>query len=345
MRETPLVSIVINNYNYARFLPEAVESALAQTWKRLEVIVSDDGSTDESRQVIARYGSCVKGVFKENGGQGSAFNTGFACAHGDIILFLDADDALQETTAARVVAAFRANPELAKVHFRLQLMNERGGKLPAFTPPAHVALPSGNLLPRVLQFPDDIPYPPTSGNAYAARVLAQILPMPEAEYRLCADYYLLNLAPLYGLVQSLQGIGGYYRVHGGNRHYAPELDLNEIRQTIIRTQYTHSHLSRAAERLGFTNAARSVADAESVTLLTQRLVSFKLAREKHPVKGDTLIHLLERGVRSAMQHSNLSLPRRLVYALWFALLALLPVPLVRWLAVTFFYRRPARSAV
>jgi glycosyltransferase involved in cell wall biosynthesis len=70
----PLVSVIVNNYNYARFLPDAIDSALRQTYGHVEVIVVDDGSTDESRVVIASYGNRIRAVLKRNGGQGSAFN-------------------------------------------------------------------------------------------------------------------------------------------------------------------------------------------------------------------------------------------------------------------------------
>ena len=79
---SPLVTIVVNNYNYARFLAEAIDSALAQTYAALEVVVVDDGSTDESREIIAQYGGRVIPVLKDNGGQASAFNAGFAAARG-----------------------------------------------------------------------------------------------------------------------------------------------------------------------------------------------------------------------------------------------------------------------
>ncbi|MCC2671779.1 MAG: glycosyl transferase, partial [Armatimonadetes bacterium] len=77
-----LASVIINNYNYARYLPEAVESALAQTYPHTEVVVVDDGSTDHSRAVLAGYGDRLRTVFQENGGQASAFNAGFAASRG-----------------------------------------------------------------------------------------------------------------------------------------------------------------------------------------------------------------------------------------------------------------------
>lgn len=338
-----LISIVINNYNYARYLASAIESALAQTWNETEVIVVDDGSTDTSREVAARYAGRVKVLLKANGGQASAFNAGFASARGDVVLFLDADDMLKETTAMQVAETFRQDPGTAKVQWRLQFINAQGSAMPAFTPPAHVPLPHGNLLPRLLQYPDDIPHPPTSGNAYASRVLKKILPMPEPEYRLCADYYLLNLAPLYGPVLSLEGIGGYYRVHGENGQYGNALNLDRVRQIIQRTQRTHLYLLRAVEALGVAGGSENAIEGESVTLLAHRLVSYKLARQKHPVAGDTLSRLALLGVRSSFHSPELARFRRLMWALWFLLVAAAPIPMSQWLA-TFFYHHPLDAA-
>ncbi|MBD2727628.1 glycosyltransferase family 2 protein [Nostoc sp. FACHB-892] len=88
-------SCLINNYNYAEFLPEAINSALNQTVKFDEIIIVDDASTDNSAEVIAKFTQVanVKFIFKEkNQGQLSSFNEGFLAAKGDIVFFLDADD-------------------------------------------------------------------------------------------------------------------------------------------------------------------------------------------------------------------------------------------------------------
>src|SRR4051794_8812023 len=109
-----LASVVIDNYNYARFLPEAIDSALRQTWPATEVIVVDDGSTDRSRQIMAAYGDRIVPVFKENGGQNSALNAGFNRSRGEVVLFLDSDDALLPTAAEAAMGAF-AEPDVVKV--------------------------------------------------------------------------------------------------------------------------------------------------------------------------------------------------------------------------------------
>jgi len=88
----PLVSVLINNFNYGRFLSDAIDSALGQSYSNTEIIVVDDGSTDGSRDVIRGYGNRIISLFKPNGGQASAFNSAFAASKGEWILFLDSDD-------------------------------------------------------------------------------------------------------------------------------------------------------------------------------------------------------------------------------------------------------------
>src|ERR1700756_917891 len=110
--ELGLVSILINNYNYARFLPDAIESALGQSYPSVEVIVVDDGSTDNSRDVMANFGKRIKSIFQPNGGQASSFNTGFAACRGEFICFLDADDLFKPEKAQSLVDTFASDPTL-----------------------------------------------------------------------------------------------------------------------------------------------------------------------------------------------------------------------------------------
>jgi glycosyltransferase involved in cell wall biosynthesis len=104
---TPLVSILVSNYNYGDFVAEAIESALAQTYTNCEIIVVDDGSTDSSRETINHFAGRIIPVFKSNGGQASAFNAGFARARGNIICFLDSDDLFLPTKVEQVVYALK----------------------------------------------------------------------------------------------------------------------------------------------------------------------------------------------------------------------------------------------
>src|SRR6266404_6343268 len=125
MTAQPQVSIIIDNYNYGRFLGQAIESALDQAYSRTEVIVVDDGSTDNSREVISRYGSRIVPVLQENRGQAAAFNQGFLHCQGEVVLFLDSDDGLLPTAATRAVEAFR-EPHIIKAHWPLHIVDELG---------------------------------------------------------------------------------------------------------------------------------------------------------------------------------------------------------------------------
>ena len=129
----PIASVVVNNFNYGRFIADAIDSALAQTYPNTEVIVVDDGSTDESRDIIAGYGSGVTAVLKINGGQASAFNAGFAASHGEVVIFLDADDTLSHTAVERAVELF-AQPNVVKVHWPLWRVDRHGRKTGALEP-------------------------------------------------------------------------------------------------------------------------------------------------------------------------------------------------------------------
>ena len=88
----PLVSIIIPTYNCARYLPEAVNSALGQTCNSLEVIIIDDGSADETQEVLKPYSDRILYLYQANKGVSAARNRGIAMAQGEFIAFLDADD-------------------------------------------------------------------------------------------------------------------------------------------------------------------------------------------------------------------------------------------------------------
>ena len=87
-----LVSVIIPNFNYGRFLKSTIDSALDQTYNNLEVIVVDNGSTDNSRFILESYGEKIRTIFQNNQGQAAARNNGLAIARGDFIALLDADD-------------------------------------------------------------------------------------------------------------------------------------------------------------------------------------------------------------------------------------------------------------
>ncbi len=227
-------SIIVNNYNYGRFLKDAIDSALHQSYPGVEVIVVDDGSTDHSREIIASYGDRIIPVLKENGGQASAFNAGFARSRGHVIFFLDSDDVLLPRAVERVVPLFQ-DTDVVKAHWPLWEVDEDGRKTRSRVPRG--ALPEGDLREFVRRAgPASHPNPPTTGNAWARWFLGRVWPIPEQDWKICADVYLLELAPLFGLIRTILEPQGLYRAHEQNSYARLGFDAMLRKQVVL---YNH----------------------------------------------------------------------------------------------------------
>jgi glycosyltransferase involved in cell wall biosynthesis len=122
----PLVSIIIPNLNYGPYLKNAIDSALQQAYASIEVIVVDDGSSDDSGEVIASFGSRIRSCWQENAGPSSARNRGIGMAQGEYLLFLDADDWLLPNAVADLLRGFAAFPDSGLVFGDAELTNEDG---------------------------------------------------------------------------------------------------------------------------------------------------------------------------------------------------------------------------
>lgn len=334
-----LVSIIINNYNYGRFLGAAIDSALAQTYPLVEVIVVDDGSTDHSRAIVQSYGDRITPVFKENGGQASALNAGFAQASGEVVIFLDADDVLLPSVAERVVHAFQSDPSVSKVMYRMEVIGADGERTGTLKPPIHLPLQRGDLRRYVLTFPFDMVWVPTSGNAFSAQVLRHILPMPEQQFRAFPDYYLVHLAALFGPVAFIEEVGAYYRVHGGNNHERSVgiIDLEQIRRTFLRAAETCAAIKHVADQYTVAGRPQQAAYLLSVAPLSMRLISFKLDRVNHPIASDSIWRLCWAGVTAARHRFDVSPVMRMLYMVWFAALAVAPKTIAWQLARGFLF--------
>jgi len=331
------VSIVITNYNYANFLGVAISSALAQTHPNKEIIVVDDGSTDDSRRVIDSFGDRIRVIYKENGGQRSACNLGFRAASGDIVCFLDSDDAWREDALQEVVRAMR--PGVAAVQFCVAIIDQHGRPLGSIYPP----LPR-NWTPQRIR--DCVAksgfysFPPTSGNAYARWFLERVMPLPTDQVRNAMDGPLNTVAPLYGDVVVLQAPLGYYRIHGGNVGALVRVVPEKFSYYVNLDRERGRFLIEAAAAQGLAIDERIFDRA--LFHMQYRLASLRLRPDLHPMPQDRLFRLAGKLAYAALIAPDPPILRLLV-ALWGFAVATMPARLARALVAMRFISsaRPA----
>ena len=124
-----LVSVVIPNYNYERYLRETIDSVLGQTYPDVEIIVVDDGSKDESKEILAGYGDRIRTIFQKNQGVSATRNNGVKESTGEFIAFLDADDAWLPTKLEKQVRRFREDSSLGLLHVGVDEVDADGNSL------------------------------------------------------------------------------------------------------------------------------------------------------------------------------------------------------------------------
>ena len=149
----PRVSLIIPTYNHGRFVAQAVESALAQTYGDLQVIVVDDGSTDHTQAILAGYGTRIHAVTQKNRGVSAARNAGLLAAQGDYFVFLDADDLLPANKLALQVPLLKARPDWGLVYSGYQHVDENGTRILHESRPNRQGYVLKDLLRRTLFFP------------------------------------------------------------------------------------------------------------------------------------------------------------------------------------------------
>jgi LPS sulfotransferase NodH len=212
-RSGPSVAVVVTAHNYGHFLGVCLDSLLDQTAPADEIVVVDDGSTDDSAAILRGYGDRIRVLACENGGQAAAFARGFAGTAADLVLFLDADDLLLPHALEVVRLAW--SPGLASLVFALETVGAAGESRGPYPGPG--AAPLADSRPDLLRT-GSYASSPTSGNVFARAFLQQALPMPEGSWRISADCYLVRAAALYGRIGSVRTPLGQYRMHFANNY-------------------------------------------------------------------------------------------------------------------------------
>lgn len=337
LSKNPFLSIIINNYNYAAFLRQAIDSCLAQCYENFEIIVVDDGSDDDSAQIIRSYGDSIIPVLKSNGGQASAINAGFAVSQGEIIVLLDADDYLFEHALRTIAAAWcsdSAGPETVQIQCRLTLVDPKGEAIDLYPAP-EITFDQGDvrsLLRQRGRYSTTV----TSGISFHRRVLTEILPIPESDFRISADGYLVTVAPFYGAVGAVEIAVGARRKHQNN-FWAPlgnAVCLSHLHRSIQHDFLRYQYLSQI---IGEVISLEQFGLGDHFHLMS-RLPSSRLSPQQHPCPGDQPEQLALRGLVSLWHLRSYKARRKLILSAWFLWVGFAPKawvrPVVDWLLVS-----------
>jgi glycosyltransferase involved in cell wall biosynthesis len=317
------VSIIVLNYNYGRFLSAAIDSALNQDHPLCEVIVVDDGSTDNSRAVISRYGDRIQSVLREtNNGQIAALNSAWPLARHPILIFLDADDVLFPQAAATVARCW--TPATVKTQCPLVTIDELGRQLAHIAPKYPPNLDTATIRRQLLRAGGSI-LSPVTGNAYSRALLDQIstdggfeLENPREHHM---DMILECNAPLYGEVITIYQPLAYYRVHGGNLYATSRVDGPHFAMLLDAFATRLGYLTQRCRSLGISFDASATRNY-SLWPLECQLSAYKLTSAKNPL-SEPVYHTLFRALRACL-YAELPVSNRLIRAGWFVSVAVSP---------------------
>lgn len=249
--DSPTFSIVIDNYNYARYLEKSINSALQQAYVNFEVIVVDDASTDHSKEIIASYGYQVKPIFlTKNAGQGAAFNAAFRESKGEYISFLDADDVFLENKLQSLAEKIRKHPDADMIYHQGYKVDDDLRPLESIYPQK---MPQGILRNKILRV-SETGFPPTSFLTFKKTFLAKILPLDIFFNRIDADFPLQMLVALLGKVVAINKPLSLYRLHGDNwfsNHEFAVLSIDDLKRLVKRTERSFFYVNKKLNELNF----------------------------------------------------------------------------------------------
>jgi hypothetical protein len=320
------VSIIIVNYNNERFLAAAIDSALGQNHPFCEVIVVDDCSTDNSREIVARYGDRIRSVLRGmNGHQIAALNSAWPLARHPVLIFLDSDDLLFPHAAATVSERWTAST--VKMQFPLMTVDETGRQLGHVMPKYPPNLDTATLRTELLRTGGS-PNSPASGNAYSRSLLDRISADGGFELERSREHWMDAVlecnAPFYGEVVTLYEPLACYRIHDRNLFAISAVDgarfTANSRTFLLKVDY----LARRCRDWGIPFDPAAALDG-SLWLHECRLVAAKLAESS----ADEPVSFTLRGAVKACIRAQLPLVNRVLRIMWFVSVAAAPRTLAR----------------
>lgn len=323
----PLLTVIVPNFNYARFLRACLDSAIALEYEPKEIIVVDDGSTDDSASILRQYEAAgqIRAIFKENGGQPDAVNTGFAAARGELIYVLDSDDIVSPHMMQSVLPLW--TPKTSKVQFSLESIDQMGRPIGSIFPNYHGERSPARERAAVLAT-GEYQAPPTSGNVYARWYLEKILPIDGTRFRF-SDGPMNAVAPLYGDVTTIATPLGQYRMHGQNQWgratFNPRVYTTAVKHNLALDAYVVEH----GRLLGLPIAPDPSKSAPWA--MQYRMASVRLNPDEHPV-SESPRAVMGLGLAAVGRSKSLSFAQKAVIIPWFLLMGLGPQRLAEELA-------------
>jgi glycosyltransferase involved in cell wall biosynthesis len=244
--------VLVTNYNYARFLGLALDSVLNQTYRNLEIIVCDDGSTDDSRQLLAEYGranSRIKVRYRKNGGQPAAMNDAFLHSQGEIVCLLDADDLFEPTKLEKVIEKFRSDASLGIVGNSVKVIDAEGRLIRTID-----YNEEGYLGPSIYRLRKKNITPPCSGLSFRRQILAEIFPLPEV-LRIAADGAIVGPAVNLSVMGIIKEPLSSWRIHGENNAAdggsLPQLSTAWLERNLRHSEALHRQIGEfVSQKLG-----------------------------------------------------------------------------------------------
>jgi len=277
------VSVIISTYNYGQFIEDAIKSVLEQTYPKqnIEIIVVDDGSTDDTSERLKKYKENIKYIYKQNGGHASALNAGFKAAKGGIIFFLDADDYWRCDKIGIAIKYYEEYGCSALLHNADIVGQEEESRKTHFED-YHLKyadrLNNNVYLLSLAKIKDFFRFHGTllSIQSYKRDLCKKMFPIPTA-YRKHTDLYLFIYALLHSNILYVHDQLSYYRQHAGSHMASLEKDISELEMSIALHQRLVSSLEKEGDKTRLFNS-----------MINNKLCYdyFKLAKlKKQRVKG------------------------------------------------------------
>jgi hypothetical protein len=320
----PLVSVLLANYNYAQYLPEAIRSVVTQTYPNWELIVCDDGSSDNSCEVAAQIveeDSRIKLLRQANGGHASALNTAYTASRGQILCILDSDDAFHPQKLECVVQRFTDSADAGLLVHAMTLVDANGVRLHRI--PILGSFEEGWIAERVLHRGGRWRYMPSSGLVFR-RELAQIgFPIPAERFVAGPDGFLFTLFPLFTKTTYLASELSIYRIHGANICGRLGVDARAARKGAwLMTQVVES----VNERLSEMNFKGALDVRDNLHISLELLIA-------HLLEGEPRRRLYRRylsAARAILTDDLYGIRQKLVLPVLFGVAALLPLGWRQW---------------